>query len=134
MEGLSQIAPCMSLHASLRTLLPQMPCAQDGLKIQIHPHGHIPLYSQTPLFSNFPTTPLPCSRFLLTYWIIFFCFTFFLAKFRNSCFALRQYVLIFSPAFSPYPFIRFTSHSLTSFNNPTSLGYLIDSGNTVAST
>src|SRR3990172_6043837 len=52
MKGLSQIAPCMSLHASLRTLLPQMPCAQDGLKIQIHPHGHIPLYSQTPLPSH----------------------------------------------------------------------------------
>src|SRR3989304_6436798 len=52
MEGLSQIAPCMPPHAPLRTLLPQMPCAQDGLKIQIHPHGHIPLYSQTPLLSH----------------------------------------------------------------------------------
>src|SRR3989304_1512272 len=52
MKGLSQIAPCMSLHVSSRTLLLQMPCAQDGLKIQIHPHGHIPLYSQTPLPSH----------------------------------------------------------------------------------
>src|SRR3990172_8352910 len=52
MEGLSQIAPCMPPHAPLRTLLPQMPRAQDGLKIQIHPHGHIPLYSQTPLLSH----------------------------------------------------------------------------------
>src|SRR3990167_9494657 len=52
MKGLSQIAPCMSLHASSRTPLLQMPCAQDGPKIQIHPHAHIPLYSQTPLPSQ----------------------------------------------------------------------------------
>src|SRR3990167_5791780 len=64
MKGPSQIAPCKSLHASLRTLLLQMPCAQDGLKIQIHPHGHIPLYSQTSL----PSHSSPSQWALRTAW------------------------------------------------------------------